>query len=165
MNHHSRIEHVCINTKAEVRAVPVARVTADAPESDYAYDKLFQTISVLSEKALPEGAELYTAPPTQAVSVPEWVAFSDAEPDRGRKLLVTNHLHATNSFGEMSHVWMVSMAHKDADGSFSAFDEADRRIRFLTHWKYAFAAAPSPESQQLTTLGTAVNQLAKESLL
>lgn len=78
-----------------------------------------------------------------------WTSFSDSMADPHRLLLVTNNLEARTAQGRMSHVFLVhgvfQHQREEQDGSFvyayagevTAFDEADRRIRNLTHWRYA----------------------------
>lgn len=64
-----------------------------------------------------------------------WIPVSEGLPKSRSKILVTNNINARNAYGEMSHVWLVSMIHKEMDGSFSAFDDADRQIHDITYYR------------------------------
>lgn len=66
--------------------------------------------------------------------------FSNEKPLEGRWLIVTNNINATNNRGEMSHLWLTNFVQKPSGencGDFICFDDADRKICFLSHWKYA----------------------------
>lgn len=76
-----------------------------------------------------------------------WISFSEKEPPISAALdnpnikttdtvLVTNNTNARNRMGKMSHKWLA-IPLKNSDGSWTAFDDADRCISDLTHWKYA----------------------------
>ena len=49
--------------------------------------------------------------------------------------LLTNNLHATNRWGQMSHLWigLPQTAH-DARGVFAYRDELTTMVQSLTHW-------------------------------
>lgn len=82
-----------------------------------------------------------------------WISFSDQLPDRTHThpmILVTNNIEARDSFGHMSHIWLVSMIHTHETqhrfnnyviaeaGEITAFENtSDTRIRNLTHWRPA----------------------------
>ena len=69
----------------------------------------------------------------------EFIPFLKREPEPRKWIIVTNNIDATNAFGEMSHVWMVNFYQLSTNRNhgFVAFDEGDRKIIGLTHWKYA----------------------------
>lgn len=82
--------------------------------------------------------------------VPEGWVSTDNElpsPEDDGKVLVTNNIGAKDAFGHMSHVWAVYMIHKESDGIFTAFDEADRQIMGITHWFRIPSATPQPPAQ------------------
>lgn len=89
------------------------------------------------------------AAPLPASQGDGWVSFDNEEPPRSAALddptvstydlvLVTNNINARDRMGRMSHVWFA-MPIKGRDG-WVAFDDADREIMGLTHWKRALAA-------------------------
>lgn len=78
-----------------------------------------------------------------------WISLAERLPDKDEPhFLVTNNLEARNAHGHRSHVWLVTMVHEAKPGEktihgddklqrfgrFSAFDDADIRVRGLTHW-------------------------------
>jgi len=78
-----------------------------------------------------------------------WIPLAERQPaDDEPHFLVTNNLEARNAHGHRSHVWLVVMVHEakpgektihgddklEVFGRFSAFDDADVRVRRLTHW-------------------------------
>lgn len=78
-----------------------------------------------------------------------WIPLADRLPEKDEPhFLVTNNLDARNAHGHRSHVWLVTMVHEHKPGDktihngdalqefgrFSAFDDADIRVRGLTHW-------------------------------
>lgn len=69
----------------------------------------------------------------------EFTSFSDSLPEKNKYIIVTNNIHAKNAHGEMSHVWLTIFYRKsDQPGhGIVTFDEADRKILRLSHWKYA----------------------------
>jgi hypothetical protein len=86
-----------------------------------------------------------------------WIAFADRDPPEDarlddpsvtfhRRVLVTNNFMARNSAGRMSHVWYV-MPIQSEDGSWTAFDEADRQIHDLTYWIDPLEGVPFPGEQ------------------
>lgn len=68
-----------------------------------------------------------------------WTAFTDEWPKPNQQLLVTNNLESLDAHGVKSHVWLTTFPLKSSehDGEIVCFDEADRKIRFLSHWRYA----------------------------
>ncbi len=79
----------------------------------------------------------------------DWIELSlEQPPSPSPLLLVTNNIRARNAFGFMSHVWLVSMIHKQADGEFKAFKEDGyAMVHNLSHWRYA---VPSEATQQVS---------------
>ena len=74
----------------------------------------------------------------------EFTSFEKQEPEKNKHLIVTNNLTAKNAHGEMSHVWLTALfsINKTETGiifgdGIVTFDDANRRIIGLTHWKYA----------------------------
>jgi len=71
----------------------------------------------------------------------EFISFDEKEPDKNKWIIVTNNLNALNAYGEMSHVWLTDFCTISSHGSFKghrmAYDNGDRPVYFLTHWKYA----------------------------
>ena len=68
----------------------------------------------------------------------EFTRFDDIEPDENKHLIVTNNINATDAHGEMSHVWLTTFwKRSEKEGCIVSFDEADRMLLGLTHWKYA----------------------------
>lgn len=61
----------------------------------------------------------------------EWSEITDAALSIHGPLLVTNNPDARTAFGDMSHCWVVSMVHKEDDGSYSAFIEGWTKIHSL----------------------------------
>lgn len=66
----------------------------------------------------------------------EFTSFEDKEPEKHKWIIATNNINALNAHGEMSHVWLTTFWTKHERFGIVTFDEADRRIIFLTHWKY-----------------------------
>ena len=81
----------------------------------------------------------------------EWInCHKQMPPERCGKIFVTNNIRARDAFGHMSHVWLVSMLHRyeegdktihDQDaiaeyGQFTAFNDGDSRLCFITHWAH-----------------------------
>jgi hypothetical protein len=157
------------NTGEHVVAVIIGSVGEAEPLTAETLTRFLNT----SGLALIEGAEITEdgkpAPAVPAVPSPErsaltssgWIAFSDRRPepqyDRTREgpshpdILVTNNLEARNRWGNMSHVWLVSMVHYHDDGphifngrelavqgEVTAFAQpCDQPLRCLTHWRPA----------------------------
>lgn len=76
------------------------------------------------------------------VETKAWVPIAEARPESHRRLLVTNNINARDAFGRMSHVWLVRMIHEPSETDHEhegwiAFDDSDRIIESLTHWRYA----------------------------
>lgn len=76
-----------------------------------------------------------------------WIPFAERWPEKSPALddpsvltmdavLVTNNLSALDRMGRMSHVWYAAPM-ESSNGEIVAFDEADRKIRGLTHWRDA----------------------------
>lgn len=73
------------------------------------------------------------------MSPEEFTSFEDSKPAEHKHLIVTNNLHAKDAHGEMSRVWLTTFwteGSRHGEGLVS-FDEANRKILRLTHWKYA----------------------------
>lgn len=109
----------------------------------------------------------------EAPASDDWIAFADQRPepqyDSEREgpthpsILVTNNLSARNRWGQMSHLWLVSMVHYHDErphilggrvlaelGEITAFAQpGDMPLRNLTHWR---PAVPEewPESEALS---------------
>ncbi len=69
----------------------------------------------------------------------EFTAFENEKPEGKKWIIVTNNINAKNAHGEMSHVWLTNYwteAELSRNGTVT-FDENDRKIMNLTHWKYA----------------------------
>ena len=66
----------------------------------------------------------------------EFQSFEEEWPAKNKWIIVTNNIEVLNSHGEMSHVWMTTFI-TEIDGYIATFDDAERRITNLTHWKYA----------------------------
>ena len=68
----------------------------------------------------------------------EFTSFDKAKPDDHRWLIVTNNIEAKNAHKEMSHVWLTTFwsQGKSHHGGIVTFDDSDRKIINLTHWKY-----------------------------
>ena len=68
----------------------------------------------------------------------EFVRFEDKKPADNKWVIVTNNLDAKNAHGEMSHVWLTTiwMKGSQAHEGYVMFDEGDRKVIRLTHWKY-----------------------------
>lgn len=68
----------------------------------------------------------------------EFTAFDVKKPNENKHLIVTNNINAKNAHGEMSNVWLTSfLTESKRHNCLVAFDDADRCILGLTHWKYA----------------------------
>ena len=69
----------------------------------------------------------------------EFISFNDKKPDKNKWIIVTNNIDAKNAHGEMSHVWLTIFWALSEVNDFGivTFDEMDRKIVNLTHWKYA----------------------------
>ena len=67
----------------------------------------------------------------------EFTKFKDAIPLPNKHIIVTNNINARDAHGEMSHVWMTTFFNKSKQDGIVTFDAADRKICYLTHWKYA----------------------------
>jgi len=68
----------------------------------------------------------------------EFTEFEKAKPEKNKHLIVTNNISATNAHGEMSHVWLTTFwCESEKYDCITTFDEGDRQILGLTHWKYA----------------------------
>lgn len=73
-----------------------------------------------------------------AVSSNQWVSLAERMPPANcPRLLVTNNVNARDAIGHASHLWLVHMVHKYADGTFGAFTDHDLKLHGLTHWRYA----------------------------
>ena len=73
------------------------------------------------------------------VKPPEFTSFEEALPEVNKWLIVTNNINAVDAHGEMSHVWLTTFYTKgsrEGEGLVT-FDEGNRKIIGLTHWKYA----------------------------
>ena len=69
----------------------------------------------------------------------EFTRFDDEIPIKNKWIIVTNNIDAQTSRGEMSHVWLTNFCiqgSKNNEG-FIMFDDGDRKVINLTHWKYA----------------------------
>lgn len=68
----------------------------------------------------------------------QWVSLAERMPPANcPRLLVTNNVNARDAIGHASHLWLVHMVHKYADGTFGAFTDHDLKLHGLTHWRYA----------------------------
>ena len=69
----------------------------------------------------------------------EFISFESQLPDKNKWIIVTNNLDAKNAHGEMSHVWLTInfIQSSNPNGGLITYDERDRKIIRLTHWKYA----------------------------
>lgn len=64
----------------------------------------------------------------------EWISVKKGLPTTNKsKCIVTNNLKAKDAFGQMSHIWIVSLIQKDGK-SFSAYYDNDVIIKNITHW-------------------------------
>ncbi len=72
-------------------------------------------------------------------SIPEeFKSFHEETPDPDKWIIVTNNIEGKNAHGEMSHVWLFPFVIKSEEGDgMVMFDDGDRKIINLTHWKYA----------------------------
>jgi len=67
----------------------------------------------------------------------EFTSFEDKHPEKNRHIIVTNNLNSIDAHGNMSHVWLtLFFTASKTEGSIITFDDADRKIINLTHWKY-----------------------------
>ena len=75
----------------------------------------------------------------------EWNDINKVKPPENGRVLVTNNMAAKSRFGEMSHIWILFPFQCESDyefggvntgyaGEWIGFDDADRRIRNITHW-------------------------------
>jgi hypothetical protein len=62
-----------------------------------------------------------------------WRSFKTDPPQHAHRALVTNNLSARDAHGQMSHIW-IGHPIWSTDGMWVTFDDADRKIRALTHW-------------------------------
>jgi len=89
--------------------------------------------------------EFLVNPAAHAPSPPTgWQPLDVEHLPKGRVLL-TNNLKAVDAHGRKSHVWYgfaIKASHPDDDGLVITYDDADRKIHFLTH--YAVAPLPAP---------------------
>jgi hypothetical protein len=72
-----------------------------------------------------------------AIREEAWISVSEKVPDpREGKVLVTNNIKARDTYGNMSHVWLVRMIHDGSDEfGWFAFDDYDNRVpQHITHW-------------------------------
>jgi hypothetical protein len=67
----------------------------------------------------------------------EFISFDKQEPEEHKHIIVTNNIGAKNFYGEMSHVWLVTFWTHTKDRGIITFDEGDKPILHITHWKYA----------------------------
>ena len=71
----------------------------------------------------------------------EFTSFKDSQPKKNKHLIVTNNIKAKNAHGEMSHVWLTTFwceaSSESPNEGIVSFDDADRRLLNLSHWKYA----------------------------
>lgn len=68
----------------------------------------------------------------------EFISFNE-KPGKNRWIVVTNNINARDANGEMSHVWLTKFWTESTENEnfgIVTFDDADRRIINLTHWKY-----------------------------
>lgn len=66
----------------------------------------------------------------------EFVSLQDEKPKAKKYIVVTNNIDAKNAHGEMSHVWMTNFLQHNMYDGYLIFDDADRCIIGITHWKY-----------------------------
>lgn len=87
----------------------------------------------------------------------QWVSLAERQPPKDcARLLVTNNITARDAYDHFCHLWLVHMVHKQDDGSFAAFDDHDRKIHGLTHWRYAVPEESSVETPAPLTYVTKV---------
>jgi hypothetical protein len=70
----------------------------------------------------------------------EFTEFDKEKPAKNKWVIVTNNLNAINAHGEMSHVWLTTFWMESKESKKQGvitFDEDDRKIINLSHWKYA----------------------------
>lgn len=66
----------------------------------------------------------------------DWISVKDRlPPEHGPSLVVTNNIKGRDRFGNMSHVFLTKMLHRDGD-EFCAFsdDHSMMKIWGVTHW-------------------------------
>jgi len=78
-----------------------------------------------------------------------WISVKDQlPPENCGFILVTNNIDARSAFGNMSHIWMSLMLHKQDDGRFSAFAHPGfSRVESITHWCLAAPAVANGEAE------------------
>ena len=54
-------------------------------------------------------------------------------PKEKSKCIVTNNIYAVDSFGQMSHIWIVTLIQKQGK-QFISFAEDYTKIYGITHW-------------------------------
>jgi hypothetical protein len=67
----------------------------------------------------------------------EFISFDKQEPEEHKHIIVTNNIDAKNAYGEMSHVWLTTWWSWTKDRGILIFDEGDKPVLHITHWKYA----------------------------
>ena len=78
---------------------------------------------------------------TNAVLAAGWIDVKNYDFKKCPKVIVTNNIDATDANGQMSHIWIVTMIHKEGRGRgvrYSAFNDASmpypQEIRDVTHF-------------------------------